>query len=394
MKTVQIMEPMLIRADHDSYQVLSEKAYDLALQSAALGGDLPAGLILAVGDMVRVVDCYYSNLIEGRSMMPVDIDQALRQHFHNDPARLELQEEALAHIKVQRWIDHGGMEELGFGVDGIKEVHRRFYEAMPKRLHWVHTPGTSEMHQVIPGEFRNHGVVVGNHVPCRPNEIIPLMDCWERFYSGLGKLAMVSALAAAHHRLVWIHPFTDGNGRVARLVTHAMMRYCMLGTDMWSASRGFGQSQTDYRRLLAACDQPQSNDLDGHGQLNERSLVSFTQYFLETSCDQVQRMSEALQVDSIVHQLMRWVHDREKTYALPIEKLLRYVLVHGEVPRGKAQEVTGLPERSCRRVVKALLEKHELMAAKSSRAPLKMHIPLRLAQDLFPRLIPENILSL
>jgi len=185
---------------------------------------------------------------------------------------------------------------------------------------------------------------------------------------------------------VWIHPFADGNGRVARLVTHAMMRHCMLGTEMWSVSRGFGRSRTDYRRMLAVCDQPHSDC----GQLNERSLVGFTQYFLETSYDQVQFMSEVLKGDRLADQLIHWVHDREKTYARPIENMLRYALVHGEVPRGKSHEVTGLPERSCRRGVKALLEKHELMTTESSRAPLKMHITLGLAQDLFPGLIPDN----
>jgi len=153
---------------------------------------------------------------------------------------------------------------------------------------------------------------------------------------------------------------------------YTMMCYCMLGTEMWSVSRCFGRTRTEYRRLLSACDQPQSGDLDVRGQLNERSLIGFTQYFLETSYDQVLSMSKALQVDRFADQLVRWVHDCEKTYALSMENLLRYFLVHSEVPRGKAQAVTGLPERSCRRVVKALLEKHEPMTAESSTALLKM----------------------
>jgi len=390
MTVVQIMEPTLIRSDNSSYHELSEQAYELSLKSAALGGSLPAGVVSAVGDLARSMNCYYSNLIEGQSTMPADIDEALRHRFHNDPVQRQLQEEALAHIEVQRWIDSGAMDEMGLGVNAIKEVHRRFYEAMPDRLHVVRNLETGKEYQVIPGEFRHHGVVVGSHIPCRPSDIEQLMARWESVYSELGRLGMVMALAAAHHRLVWIHPFSDGNGRVARLITHAMMRKCMIGAELWSVSRGFGRTRCDYLRLLSACDYAERGALHGRCRLSEQSLVDFTRYFLVTSQNQVKLMSEILQVDHFEEQLVRWVQGRERNSARAMENVLRYALVHGEVPRGKAIELIGLPERTGRRVVKTLLEKYELMSAETSRAPLKIHIPLALAQDLFPRLIPKS----
>ena len=41
-------------------------------------------------------------------------------------------------------------------------------------------------------------------------------------FEPLGMGTRITAMAAAHHRLNYIHPFLDGNGRVSRLMSHAM----------------------------------------------------------------------------------------------------------------------------------------------------------------------------
>ena len=56
----------------------------------------------------------------------------------------------------------------------------------------------------------------------------------------------VLALAAAHQRLRWIHPFIDGNGRVMRLHTHAILQALGYTRGLWSPLRGFARSQDRY----------------------------------------------------------------------------------------------------------------------------------------------------
>jgi Fic family protein len=52
-----------------------------------------------------------------------------------------------------------------------------------------------------------------------------------------------------HHRLVWIHPFLDGNGRVARLMSHAQF-LSLLGTGgVWSMARVLSRLTTAMRSL-------------------------------------------------------------------------------------------------------------------------------------------------
>jgi Fic family protein len=71
--------------------------------------------------------------------------------------------------------------------------------------------------------------------------------------------------AAAHHRLLWIHPFYDGNGRVARLFVHAYLRDIGVGSSLWSVSRGLARNVAQYQALLMAADQQRDNDWDGPG---------------------------------------------------------------------------------------------------------------------------------
>ena len=53
------------------------------------------------------MNCYCSNLIEGHDTHSRDIDRALANDFVEEPKRRELQQEAVAHIHVQRLINSG-----------------------------------------------------------------------------------------------------------------------------------------------------------------------------------------------------------------------------------------------------------------------------------------------
>ena len=76
------------------------------------------------------------------------------------------------------------------------------------------------------------------------------------------------AAAAAHHRLLWIHPFLDGNGRVARLMSYAMLLETLDTNGIWSIARGLARNVADYKAYLADCEMRRRNDLDGRENLS------------------------------------------------------------------------------------------------------------------------------
>jgi len=257
------MEPMLITEGSRFRRELTELAFELSGKAAGFHRSLPVGISAALAHLVRSMNCYYSNLIEGHSTHPIEIERALKGQYSENVKKRNLQLEAKAHIAVQQWIDDGHLAGRATTSEGICEVHRRFCMELPDELLWVENPDTHERLPVIPGKFRENDVAVGRHVPVSPGAVPRFMDRFEKVYAGLNRVESVLAAAAAHHRLAWIHPFLDGNGRVARLMSHATLLEKLDTGSIWSAARGLARNVEKYKELLANCDRTRRNDLDG-----------------------------------------------------------------------------------------------------------------------------------
>src|SRR5271155_3489394 len=219
---VSLIEPLLLGEGSRHRGALTDLALDLAQKSSGFRRSLPESLLVSLADLVRAMNCYYSNLIEGHDTHPVDIERALKNDYSKDARKRDLQLEAKAHITVQKWIDGGGLTGRAVTREGICEVHRRFCEELPEDLLWVEDPATKERLRVVPGELRRNDVAVGVHIAVSPGAVPRFLRRFEEVYGAVNKTESIVGAAAAHHRLVWIHPFVDGNGRVARLMSHAM----------------------------------------------------------------------------------------------------------------------------------------------------------------------------
>ena len=346
---------------------------------------------MALADLVRAMNCYYSNLIEGHDTHPVDIERALKDDYSANSEQRNLQVEAKAHIAVQQWIDAGGLQGRSVSLDGICEVHKRFGEMLPDDLLRVEDPETSERMQLIPGALRERDVKVGRHIPVSPGALTRFIQKFEQTYSGLGKAETIIAAAAAHHRLLWMHPFLDGNGRVARLMSHAMLLDVLDTGGVWSIARGLARNVRSYKSHLAECDLPRRNDLDGRGNLSEEGLASFTHFFLVTCLDQVKFMEELVQPDRLRDRILLWAEEETRADVLPQKagRILEAILFRGELPRGDVPQLLGASDRHSRRVVAALTER-EVIVSKSTRAPLRLAFPARLAPRWMPGLFPEQ----
>jgi len=388
-ESVALMEPMLPPAGHPA---LEDLAFRLASDSAALAAHLPGPVRHAVGDLVRSMNCYYSNLIEGHNTRPRDIDRALRQDYAQEPERRTLQLEAVAHIHVQALIDSGREPEVSpTSREYLAWAHHEFCSRLPDDLLWVVDPDSKKRRRVVPGAFREEGVAVGRHIPPRPETLATFLQRFEDAYrlDRLSRVQQLVAVAAAHHRLLWIHPFLDGNGRVARLIAHAMLKRAGVGSSLWSASRGLARRVGDYRRLLEAADQPRRTDVDGRGTLSESALIDFCEFFLDVCVDQVAYMTELLEPRTLVRRVQLDIEDHVRAGRLPdgAFPVLREALITGDVERAHARELTGYRERKGREVVSALL-RAGLLTSESDRSPLRIAFPVDVVERWFPKLYP------
>jgi Fic family protein len=288
---VSTMEPLLLGDGSRHRGALTDLALDLAQISAGFRRSLPHSLLTSLADLVRSMNCYYSNLIEGHDTHPVDIERALKKRLQPGcpqarPAARSQGTHRRAAVDRSRGLQGG----LAVRAEGICEIHRRFCDFLPEDLLWVEDPATKERVRLAPRELRKLDLRIGNHVAVSPGAVPRFLERFAQVYGNAGKTESIISTAAAHHRLLWIHPFMDGNGRVARLMSHAMMLDRLDSGAVWSVARGLARKVQEYKRLHSNCDVPRRNDPDGRGALSEEALAESTQFFLTVCIDQVNFM--------------------------------------------------------------------------------------------------------
>jgi Fic family protein len=370
---------------------LNDLALTLAARSEGFRRSLPESIATALADLVRSMNCYYSNLIEGHNTHPVDIERALAGDYSANPGKRNLQLEAKAHITVQKWIDDGGIPGSATDPACICDIHRRFCELLPAELLTVEDPVTHERFEIVPGALRERDVQVGRLVAISPGAVPRFLDRMHQAYGRLGKIESILAAACGHHRLLWVHPFIDGNGRVARLMSYAMLLRSLDTRGLWSVARGLARKETAYKAHLAACDLPRRNDLDGRGTLSEEELAKFTRFFLETCIDQVDFMEGLMKPDRLRDRIMIWTEEQMRAEALPAKSdiVLKALLYQGSLERGEVAPLLGLSDRAARRVTSALLDAG-VISSETTRSPLFLAFPARYADRWMPGLFPPE----
>lgn len=389
-ETPSIMEPLLLSSECRRRRELEELAFNLGLESAKLRNSLPPGAVLPLAELVRSMNCYYSNLIEGHNTHPIEIERALKGDYSKDKTKRNLQLEAKAHIAVQQWIDQSALCRNAATAQAILEIHNRFSQLLPDDLLWVEDPKTKIRAKVVPGVWRDRDVRVGTHIAVSPGALPRFLSRFEAAYNSLGKLETVLSAAAAHHRLLWIHPFLDGNGRVARLMSYAQLLYALDTGGVWSLSRGLARNVNAYKDHLANCDQPRRSDLDGRGNLSEGALGDFTKFFLETCLDQVIFMQKLLEPGRLRHRILRWAEEEMEAGQLPAhaDHVIGAILNRPQTPRGDIPELIRLSDRHTRRLVASLLQ-CGVLSTTSPRGPLRLAFPAALASRWLPGLFPD-----
>jgi Fic family protein len=396
------MEPLLPDVSPD----LENLAREVVSTSAALGDRLHPVTRGAVVELLRLINSYYSNLIEGHSTHPVDIERAMRQDYASDPAKRDLQLESLAHINCQRAIEARLRDEPDLNIanqDFIVWIHRIFYEQLPPGLKQVKNEESAETVDVVPGELRRREVVVGRHIAPEASALPAFLDRFASFYhpAAFHGLAPLIVATASHHRLMWIHPFLDGNGRVARLYTDACFyRLPLSGYGLWNVSRGLARRRDDYMAALTLADAPRRNDYDGRGNLSNEGLVQFCKFFLDVCLDQIGFMDGLLKLDDILDRIKGYVHMRRaKLIPEPLPDLprlkteaaymLQEVLLRGHVARGEILRASGMAERTGR-ILLAQILKEGMLVSDSPKGRVRLAIPTHMAGYLFPDLYPER----
>ena len=394
-ESVLRIEPALLE---EPSAAIADVLAELSAAAATLGRALHPRTAASLAGVVRIMNTYYSNLIEGHDTRPRDIERALAGELDQDEGRRNLQLEAAAHVRVQAEIDRlagEGALPPPTSCAFLQGLHREFYRDAPDAMLTISAEG--RQFRMEPGEWRSqseHDVAVGRHVPPSSERVADFMAHFERRFrfDRLGKAGRIMAIASAHHRFNYIHPFPDGNGRVSRLMSHAMASAAGIGAHgLWSGSRGLArglESRADYKRMMDHADSPRQGDLDGRGNLSEAALKDFVLWFLKVCLDQVAFMGDLFDLGHLAGRLRDYAerHDELRPEAA---RLLEEALIRGDFERGEAARITGLPERTARRTLADAVE-IGLLASDTPKGRVSLRFPAHALEDLFPRLYPRS----
>jgi len=190
-------------------------------------------------DLIIKLDHLRNKQLSGTTPAPVFFD--LKRLFHTlesiQSARIEGNRTTIAEIidaRIEKNIEVKDEDQFN-EIENIEEALRFIDENI--RDHPINRMFISQLHSLlvknliregskIPGEYRKVSVKINksSHIP--PDSIF-IKDLMEELFTFInksddGKYDLLK-IAIAHHRITWIHPFDNGNGRISRLLTYAML---------------------------------------------------------------------------------------------------------------------------------------------------------------------------
>lgn len=378
---------------------LLELAGDLVRESASLGAAAAPAARSELRALLRSMNSYYTNRIEGEHTRPSDIERALLQDYSGDADLARRQRLAVAHIATEQQCE----ERLdGMLVENRDAVPRWLYSA--ECVQWLHESLFSGLGEqdlrladgslMVPGRFRERQVAVGQHEAPLHTALDAFVSRWAQVYGGVrrGEASIVAAMAS-HHRLAWVHPFADGNGRVCRLHTHLVLHAAGLTHGLWSPLRGFARSQARYKQLLQAADEHRQGDLDGRGNLTEAGFVAWIGYALETCLDQARFMRQMLDVADIQSRIDAALTFEQSARQSGVRREalrpLHYLFVtQAELARADFKAMTGLGDRLATGLVSALISRG-FLRSDTPYGKLRFAVPQHALRFYFPNLWPE-----
>ena len=381
-------EPLLPADVH--LELLLGKAHELSRAATLLAGTRAPSELRA---LLRSMNSYYTNRIEGQHTRPHEIDQALRKDFSKDAKLAAKQRLAVAHIEAELALEQryvGGDAARGlYATDAVQVMHQELFGRLPPQ-----DLMTDEGEPIVPGQLRQQEVKVGQHVAPAFASVPAFLHRWANFYGGVrrGEAALV-ALACAHQRLGWVHPFIDGNGRVMRLHTHTLLSVLGYTGGLWSPLRGFARSTERYYALLADADSLRRGDLDGRGNLSQQALIAWADYVLAVCRDQVSFMGSMLDFQTLLPRLQACLVFESTVVKSGVrqESLrgLHYLFLSGEdMARGDFKSMLGVSDRAATDALGALV-KRGLLKSDTPQGKVRFGLPQHALRFLFPSLWPE-----
>lgn len=390
MRGVQWLEPLLPGEGRYPPSLLAS-AEQLPFLAGKLSSLLPHETTERLGRLLRVTNTYYSNLIEGQHTEPAILAASSQRKSPKALKQLSVEhmfaQEGLEALILQRKADIGWADMFSPGL--VARVHERLFKNAAEDERRLEDGSFLQ-----PGQMRSECgriIRVGGHTAPVPDAVGAMMKrMQDRYGNAVDQRTRIVCAMAYHHRMAFVHPFADGNGRVVRMVTHLQLHYLGMSAPLWSLSRGLARRQEEYYQRLSSADESRRGDLDGRGQLSESALCDFIEFMLDVCLDQMKYMEEMINVHTLRTriELGLKVAPEFKRAGIKQEcaRALHILLTQGEVSRSDFKVYTGLGLRTATEQLSKLIDLKLIDAPSQKSRQIYPGLPIWFADWIFPDL--------
>jgi len=230
------------------YHITPQIAADLvkieSVKEKVMHLPLNAKVLLSLRESARLYTTHYSTMIEGNRLSPEEIKQVVEndQHFpgrERDEGEVKTYYKALA--QVEKWAD----EEKKITENLIKLLHAfaMAHGTTPKKG----TPYRDGQNVIKDGKTKK---IV--YLPPESNDVPELMHAFVDWLETNNQLPCPLRAAISHYQFATIHPYYDGNGRTARLLTTFILHrdgYDLKG--IYSLEEYYARNLQDYYNAIS-----------------------------------------------------------------------------------------------------------------------------------------------
>lgn len=342
-------------------------------------GTTSAAIFFELKNIFQLATSMTSARIEGNHTTVVDIVDAI-----NDKADrgVEVPDAVREITNIQNGIAfiEQHIRSMPIGKEFICQIHRIVVEGLARE-------GDER-----PGAFRTRPVTISGS-PHRPPAASDVNEYMQELVAFINQQhgAQFDLLkdSIVHHKFTWIHPFTNGNGRVARLLTYAMMAkqgfIDASGIRALNPTAVFGSNREEYYDYLARAD-----------SLNDEDVIAWALYMLggvKADLDKVANLLDVTYVrDQILYPSLKEALDRKRI--TPQEHDMLRVAIRKEVVQAGDFDTVVRGSQPTRSRAVARLKEMRLISAMPS-APRKYRIRLSnnaLTTSIMNRLVENGLL--
>lgn len=283
------------------------------LRSRELSGTTPPWIFFGVKNLFQTIESVISTHIEGNNTTIAAYVEAARDI--NKKTNVSQKIKMILNLEnAIRNIEEVVNAKTVFDKDFILELHKKVVDGLD-----TSQDGEGDTR---PGTYRNEHREIQNsqHVLPQHTDLRDLMDQLIDFINMPVPHTMeLIKIAIVHHRFVWIHPFGNGNGRVIRLLTYAMLARAGYidkdGARLLDPTAVFGSNKLKYYDKLSAAD-----------DLSEQGATDWCEYMLSGLTQEIHKIDQLLDGDftkrEIIVPAIVYAHEKQKITKLERDMLL------------------------------------------------------------------------